>query len=131
MRKSENCRNVVRDIDIVFNIAAHVGGIGLNRDKPGELFYDNLMMGTQLLHEAKNASVENFVALGTVCDVVNLKNYNRNFVIKGLEIIKQRKNKAIAKIIDNSKIYHTPTSTDLGFIIGPQLNAASRVDDSS
>ena len=67
LRKSENCRNVVRDIDIVFNIAAHVGGIGLNRDKPGELFYDNLMMGTQLLHEAKNASVEKFVALGTVC----------------------------------------------------------------
>ena len=67
LRKNENCREVVRDIDIVFNIAAHVGGIGLNRDKPGELFYDNLMIGTQLLHEAKNASVEKFVGLGTVC----------------------------------------------------------------
>jgi GDP-L-fucose synthase len=65
--KNENCREIVRDIDIVFNIAAHVGGIGLNRDKPGELFYDNLMIGTQLLHEAKNASVEKFVGLGTVC----------------------------------------------------------------
>jgi GDP-L-fucose synthase len=63
LRKNENCKEVVRDIDIVFNIAAHVGGIGLNR----ELFYDNLMMGTQLLHEAKNASVEKFVGLGTVC----------------------------------------------------------------
>ena len=67
LRKNENCRKIVSDIDIVFNIAAHVGGIGLNRNKPGELFYDNLMMGTQLLHEAKNASVEKFVALGTVC----------------------------------------------------------------
>ena len=67
LRENENCKKVVRDIDIVFNIAAHVGGIGLNRDKPGELFYDNLMMGTQLLHEAKNASVEKFIALGTVC----------------------------------------------------------------
>ena len=67
LRENENCRKVVRDIDIVFNIAAHVGGIGLNRDKPGELFYDNLMIGTQLLHEAKNASVEKFVGLGTVC----------------------------------------------------------------
>ena len=67
LRKNENCKEVVRDIDIVFNIAAHVGGIGLNRDKPGELFYDNLMIGTQLLHEAKNASVEKFVGLGTVC----------------------------------------------------------------
>ena len=55
LRENENCRKVVRDIDIVFNIATHVGGIGLNRDKPGELLYDNLMMGTQLLHEAKNA----------------------------------------------------------------------------
>ncbi len=67
LRKNENCRKIVSGIDIVFNIAAHVGGIGLNRNKPGELFYDNLMMGTQLLHEAKNASVEKFVALGTVC----------------------------------------------------------------
>jgi GDP-L-fucose synthase len=67
LRENENCKKVVRDIDIVFNIAAHVGGIGLNRDKPGELFYDNLMIGTQLLHEAKNASVEKFVGLGTVC----------------------------------------------------------------
>ena len=67
LRENENCRKVVRDIDMVFNIAAHVGGIGLNRDKPGELFYDNLMIGTQLLHEAKNASVEKFVGLGTVC----------------------------------------------------------------
>ena len=67
LRKNENCREVVRDIDIVFNLAAHVGGIGLNRDKPGELFYDNLMIGTQLLHEAKNASVDKFVGLGTVC----------------------------------------------------------------
>ena len=54
-------------IDIVFHLAAHVGGIGLNKEKPGELFYDNLIMGTQLLHEAKNASVQKFIALGTVC----------------------------------------------------------------
>lgn len=34
------------------HLAAHVGGIGLNREKPAELFYDNLMMGTQLIHAA-------------------------------------------------------------------------------
>mgnify|MGYP001235333653 CR=1 FL=1 len=71
------------------------------------------------------------VALGTVCDVVKLTNYNRFFVHKGLEIIKKRHNKGITKIIDNSKFNHTPTSTDLGFVIGPQLNAASRIDDSN
>ena len=71
------------------------------------------------------------VALGTVCDVVNLSDYNRNFIIRGMEIIKNRTHKGISQIIDNSNIDHTPTTTDLGFIIGPQLNAASRVDDSS
>ena len=71
------------------------------------------------------------VALGTVCDAVNLSVYNRNFIIKGLEIIKKRTHKGISQIIDNSNINHSPTATDLSFIVGPQLNAASRVDDSS
>ena len=71
------------------------------------------------------------VALGTVCDVVELKNYNRLFVKKGLELIHKRYHKGIAKLIDNSKISSTPTSQDLGFIVGPQINAASRIDDSS
>jgi len=66
-----------------------------------------------------------------VCDVVKLDNYNRMFVKIGLDLIKKRKNKSIAQIIDNSNLYHTPTASDLGFVIGPQLNAASRVDDSS
>ena len=76
-------------------------------------------------------SLLDLVALGTVCDVVKLINYNRVFVKIGLDLIKQRKNKAISIIIDNSKINRTPTSSDLGFLIGPQLNAASRIDDSS
>ena len=71
------------------------------------------------------------VALGTVCDVVELKNYNRLFVKKGLELIHKRYHKGIAKLIDNSKISSSPTSQDLGFIVGPQINAASRIGDSS
>ena len=63
----ENCKKIVQGIDIVFHLAAKVGGIGLNRDKPAELFYDNLMMGTQLMHEAKIADVSKFIALGTIC----------------------------------------------------------------
>ena len=71
------------------------------------------------------------VALGTVCDVVELKKYNRFFVKKGLELINKRYHKGISKLIDNSKIRSSPTSQDLGFIVGPQINAASRIDDSS
>jgi GDP-L-fucose synthase len=52
---------------IIIHLAAKVGGIGFNQDKPAELFYDNLIMGTQLLHEAYLRNVEKFVALGTVC----------------------------------------------------------------
>jgi GDP-L-fucose synthase len=48
-------------------MAAHVGGIGANREKPAEFFYDNLMMGAQLMHECWRAGVAKFVALGTVC----------------------------------------------------------------
>lgn len=53
--------------DIVIHLAAKVGGIGANREHPGSFFYDNLMMGTQLMHEAYLRKVPKFVALGTVC----------------------------------------------------------------
>ena len=53
--------------DIVVHLAARVGGIGLNREQPGELFYDNLMMGTQLMEIARQQNVEKFVSIGTVC----------------------------------------------------------------
>ncbi len=53
--------------DIVIHLAAKVGGIGFNQEKPAELFYDNLIMGSQLLHEAYLRKIEKFVVLGTVC----------------------------------------------------------------
>jgi len=53
--------------DIVIHLAANVGGIGANRARPAEFFYDNLMMGVQLLHESWKAGVEKFVGIGTVC----------------------------------------------------------------
>ena len=67
LRKIENCKKAVENVDVVFHLAGHVGGIGLNREKPGELFYDNLIMGTQLLHESKLAGIQKFIALGTIC----------------------------------------------------------------
>ncbi len=55
------------EVDIVIHLAAKVGGIGANREHPGSFMYDNLMMGTQLMHEAYLAKIPKFVALGTVC----------------------------------------------------------------
>ena len=63
----EGCQRAVQQQDVVIHLAAHVGGIGLNREKPAELFYDNLMMGTQLIHTAYQAGVEKFVCVGTIC----------------------------------------------------------------
>jgi GDP-L-fucose synthase len=67
LRSLASCEQAVRDQDIIIHLAAHVGGIGLNREKPAELFYDNLIMGTQLIHAAYQAGVEKFVCVGTIC----------------------------------------------------------------
>ncbi len=55
------------DLDMVIHLASRVGGIGANREHPGSFFYDNLMMGVQMLHEAYLRQIPKFVALGTVC----------------------------------------------------------------
>jgi GDP-L-fucose synthase len=67
LRSLEHCQSAVKGQDVVIHLAAHVGGIGLNREKPAELFYDNLMMGTQLIHAAYQEGVEKFVCVGTIC----------------------------------------------------------------
>lgn len=53
--------------DIVVHLAAKVGGIGANRENPGKFFYDNLMMGAQMMEAGRLAGIEKFVALGTIC----------------------------------------------------------------
>lgn len=53
--------------DIVIHLAAKVGGIGANRENPGSFFYDNLMMGVQLMEVGRQVGIEKFVALGTIC----------------------------------------------------------------
>ena len=67
LRQKSNCEQITKDVDIVFHIAANVGGIGLNKEKPGELFYDNLLMGTYLMDESRKNKVEKFISLGTMC----------------------------------------------------------------
>ncbi|MBF2084976.1 GDP-L-fucose synthase [Thermoleptolyngbya sp. C42_A2020_037] len=67
LTQMEACRRAVDQQDIVIHLAAHVGGIGLNREKPAQLFYDNLMMGAQLIHAAYEAGVKKFTCVGTIC----------------------------------------------------------------
>jgi len=74
LRFKENCNRITKDVDIVFHLAAHVGGIGLNKEKPGELFYDNLLMGTYLIDEARKNNVEKFISLGTICSYPKITN---------------------------------------------------------
>ena len=72
LRFKKNCDKITQDIDIVFHLAAHVGGIGLNKEKPGELFYDNMLMGTYLMDESRKNGVEKFISLGTMCSYPKL-----------------------------------------------------------
>jgi len=67
--KGEDIARMLADAqpDIIIHLAAHVGGIGANMARPAEFFYDNLMMGVQLMHQAWQRGVEKVVALGTIC----------------------------------------------------------------
>ena len=67
LRRWENCLTAVKDTDVVIHLAAKVGGIGFNLKFPGELFYDNAIMGIQLMEAARQSGVAKFVAVGTVC----------------------------------------------------------------
>jgi len=67
LRIWENCVRVVKDIDIVIHLAGRGGGIGYNRKYPGMLFYDNIVMNSQLMEAARQEGVEKFVGIGTVC----------------------------------------------------------------
>jgi GDP-L-fucose synthase len=65
----ETVKRLYRDArpDIVIHLAARVGGIGANRANPGKFFYDNLMMGVQMMEVGRQLGIEKFVAIGTIC----------------------------------------------------------------
>jgi len=69
LRVLENIKRMLSDQkpDIVIHLASVVGGIGANRESPAKFFYDNAIMGIQLMHEAYLRGIEKFVALGTIC----------------------------------------------------------------
>jgi GDP-L-fucose synthase len=63
----KDCQTVTEGADLLIHLAAKVGGIGYNLEHPGELFYDNLMMGVQLMDCARKNNVGKFVGIGTIC----------------------------------------------------------------
>ena len=65
--KRNDCKRLVKSVDIVIHLAAKVGGIGLNQEIPGEMFYENLIMGVELMEAARIEGVSKFVTIGTVC----------------------------------------------------------------
>ena len=69
LRETEAIMRLFQDTrpHIVIHAAGIVGGIGANRERPGEFFYDNLIMGVQTMHQAYLCGVEKFVAIGTIC----------------------------------------------------------------
>jgi single-stranded-DNA-specific exonuclease len=70
------------------------------------------------------------VALGTVADVAQLRGLNRAFVAQGLKVMAQRRNVGLSALIDASRLTRAPTCTDLGFALGPRINAGGRVGKS-
>ncbi|MCA1199559.1 single-stranded-DNA-specific exonuclease RecJ [Sphingomonas sp. R647] len=70
------------------------------------------------------------VALGTVADVASLKGLNRAFVAQGLKVMAQRRNIGMNALIEASRLTRAPTCTDLGFALGPRINAGGRVGKS-
>ena len=67
LRNSDNCNRLLKDIDIVIHLAARVGGIGFNMKYPGVLFYDNAIMGINIIESSRITNVEKVVLVGTVC----------------------------------------------------------------
>jgi single-stranded-DNA-specific exonuclease len=80
--------------------------------------------------EPKLIDLLDLVALGTVADVAQLKGLNRAFVTQGLKVMAQRRNVGLAALIDASRLDRAPTCTDLGFALGPRINAGGRVGKS-
>ena len=92
---------------------------------------DNNWFKKNNISEPNILNLLDLVSLGTVCDVVPLIGLNRAIVKQGLQIIKNRTNLGIKTLYDLCKIENSPNSFDLGFKLGPRINAGGRVGKSS
>jgi single-stranded-DNA-specific exonuclease len=80
--------------------------------------------------EPRLVDLLDIVALGTVADVAQLRGLNRAFVTQGLKVMAQRRNVGLSALIEASRLTKPPTCTDLGFALGPRINAGGRVGKS-
>jgi len=80
--------------------------------------------------EPKILDLIDIVALGTVADVAKLKTLNRAFVTQGLKVMAERRNIGLAALADAARLVKSPTCRDLGFALGPRINAGGRVGKS-
>ena len=80
--------------------------------------------------EPRLVELLDLVALGTVADVAQLRGLNRAFVTQGLKVMAQRRNVGLAALVDAARLTRAPTCTDLGFALGPRINAGGRVGKS-
>ncbi|WP_338465839.1 single-stranded-DNA-specific exonuclease RecJ [Novosphingobium sp. ZN18A2] len=71
------------------------------------------------------------VALGTVADVAQIRGLNRAFVAQGLKVMGKRRNTGLSALIDASRLNRAPTCSDLGFALGPRINAGGRVGEAT
>ena len=99
--------------------------VALNRRLRDSRWYHN-----NSINEPNLLGLLDLVALGTVCDVVNLSGLNRAFVKQGLSILSQRKNTGLKALADISKIDQRPSAYHAGFVLGPRINAGGRVGES-
>jgi single-stranded-DNA-specific exonuclease len=98
-------------------------GVALIRELRGRGFFEALA-------EPKMLDLLDLVALGTVADVARLKSLNRAFVTQGLKVMAARQNVGMAALIEASRLVKPPSCRDLGFALGPRINAGGRVGKS-
>lgn len=72
LRIRENCEKIVQGVDVVFHLAAQIGGIGFIDQVPGEIIYNNVVMGVELMEAALRADVKKMIVLGSVCEYPRL-----------------------------------------------------------
>src|SRR5829696_6722486 len=98
-------------------------GVALLRELRGRGFFEGLA-------EPKILDLLDLVALGTVADVARLKSLNRAFVTQGLKIMAARQNIGLSALAEAARLVKAPSCRDLGFVLGPRINAGGRVGKS-